>query len=65
MLERYKVVSGERCIHCGTIHRVAWIAPHDLWKDIVSKDGVTLCVECFDELCAFNGIELVWTCTVR
>lgn len=66
MIESYHFVCGEKCMNCGKIHKVAWIAPHKLWKKISNDtDNLTVCVDCFSQLCAFHGIDLVWTCNER
>lgn len=64
---RYKTIGGERCHNCGCIYKMCWIAPDDLWWKITGSEpgkggGGLLCPECFDALCAANGISLFWEC---
>ena len=64
---RYKTVGGERCQNCGKIYKTCWKAPDDIWEKITGGEpgksmGGTLCIECFDSLCAANNISLFWDC---
>ncbi len=58
---RYKTVGGEQCANCGKVSKIVWKAPDDIWKRITEEGGL-LCTECFDALCASQGITLYWTC---
>jgi hypothetical protein len=53
-----------RCDDCGLPTPYAtgsyWLAPDDLWRDVVGSPALTLCPACFTERAEDRGIHVSW-----